>query len=155
MLSRLKTKAEGAKKIKITRAVISVSDLVALYDEDIADAAEHVGLQLLHDDWFMRQPRHIYSAFIAYGLNNNTLNVTSSIGNDSHCERPRQRKLLSVYLSYHALSVEATIKTTNRTCPLKWAQHRGYFSTELGFPYRHGAAGCFGGDTTSVLSWGP
>lgn len=134
MLSQLKTEAEASMKIKITQAVISVPDLVALYDEDIYDAAEYVGLQLLHDDWFFRQPRHIYSTFVAYRLNNHSFNVTSSIGNEHHCKGLPERKLLSVYLSHDALSVEATVKTTNRTCPLDWAQHRGYFSTELGFP---------------------
>jgi hypothetical protein len=48
-----------------------------------------------------------------------------------------ERVLLSVHLTPHALTLEATIKETNRTCALDWAQHRSYFSTYLGAPRLH------------------
>lgn len=108
--------------------MISTPDLAALYDEDIADAAAHIGLNLLSDSYFERQPRHVYAAFVAYGLNNDNPPTLPDEGGwvDG------TRNVLAVYFSRGALSVEVAIKSTNRTCAVAWAQHRSYFSTSLG-----------------------
>src|SRR6266536_1643004 len=125
LLSKLVSATEKAQKIKITHAVISTPDLVALYDEDIADAAEHVGITLLQDAWFERQPRHIYAAFVGYGLNDAyhptdsiISQSTESAPNTTGEEAPKTRNVLSVHLTHSALSIEAAIKWTNRTCGL-------------------------------------
>jgi hypothetical protein len=107
-------------KVRITNASISTPDLLALYDEDIKDVATHVGLALRQDVYFTRQPRHVDAAVLGYGVN----------AEDGGQER--RRIVLCVYSSREALSVEVNIKVTNRTCPLQWAQHRGYFDRGLG-----------------------
>ncbi|MCJ1296911.1 hypothetical protein MMC34_008479 [Xylographa carneopallida] len=130
-LSSLRTAAEEAQQRKITHAMIATPDLAALYDEDIADAAAHIGLNLLSDSYFERQPRHVYAAFVAYGLNNDTLPSVPQ----NELRATGTRNALAVYLSRGAFSVEVASKWTNRTCPLAWAQHHSYFSTELGLDH--------------------
>ena len=127
-LSSLRAAAEEAQQRQITHAIIATPDLVALYDEDIADAAAYIGLNLLSDSYYERQPRHVYAAFVAYGLNNHTLPSVP----EKELRATSTRNVLAVYLSRGAFSVEVASKWTNRTCPLTWAQHRSYFSTELG-----------------------
>ncbi|MCJ1285644.1 hypothetical protein MMC26_004985 [Xylographa opegraphella] len=127
-LSSLRTAAEEAQQRKITHAMIATPDLVALYDEDIADAAAHIGLNLLSDSYYERQPKQVYAAFVAYGLNNHTLPSVPQ----KELKATSTRNVLAVYLSHGAFSVEVASKWTNRTCSLAWAQHHSYFSTELG-----------------------
>jgi hypothetical protein len=110
--------------------VISSPDLLALYDEDLTDAALHTGITLLRDDYFQRQHKHLYSAFISYGLNN--ASHIPGPGTTTNNSYSALRRLLSVHLTAEALEVDCAIKWTNRTCLLSWAQHRGYFSAELG-----------------------
>ncbi|MCJ1380887.1 hypothetical protein MMC17_003996 [Xylographa soralifera] len=127
-LSTLRTAAEEAQQRPITHAMIATPDLVALYDEDIADAAAHIGLNLLSDSYYERQPRHVYAAFVAYGLNNHTRPSVP----EKELRATSTRNVLAVYLSRGAFSVEIASKWTNHTCLLTWAQHHSYFSTELG-----------------------
>ncbi|MCJ1471506.1 hypothetical protein MMC13_000146 [Lambiella insularis] len=130
LLSSLRAAAEEAQQRQITHAMIATPDLVALYDEDIADAAAHIGLALLSDSYYERQPKHVYAAFVAYGLNNHTLPSVP----EKELRATGTRNVLTVYFSRGALGVEIASKWTNRTCLLTWAQHRSYFSTELGLP---------------------
>ena len=120
-------------KLKITHAVVSSNDFVALYDEDIRDAAAYANLELLRDAFFTRQPRHAHAAFAGYGLNDNlkqghVRNATSSESGVS------KKNVVAAYLSHSALELSCETKWTNRTCPQAWAQHLDYFSPSLGWP---------------------
>ncbi|KAF2239122.1 hypothetical protein EV356DRAFT_528416 [Viridothelium virens] len=123
--------------LKVTHGVLSTPDFVALYDEDVHDAAEYAGVTLLEEErsgYFARQPRHAAAAFAGYGLNGDLSREALKNTTSREGELVEKRNVVAAYLTRSVLEVSCETKWTNRTCPLAWAQHVDYFRRDLGWP---------------------
>ncbi|KAL9096019.1 MAG: hypothetical protein Q9165_001541 [Trypethelium subeluteriae] len=124
--------------LKVTHGVLSTPDFVALYDEDVRDAADYAGVTLLQEEerggYFARQPRHAAAAFVGYGLNGELTREELRNATRRKGDQVEKRNVVVAYLTRSVLEVSCETKWTNRTCPLAWAQHVDYFRPDLGWP---------------------
>jgi len=147
--------AKGFSADAARAAVITTSDLVGLYDEDVHDLAIYLGLtattvpgppkvpsypfasDLLVDWRFQRQPKHIDVAQLAYGFG-----ICGNTSSTAACEEEEQiiretlgsrRNLLSVHASRRGLELNFQYgRTILYTQILGCQQHVSYFNSSLG-----------------------
>jgi hypothetical protein len=152
MMDQLRSAAQNAigKEPKFDSAVVTSPDLVALYDEDLFDAAEYLGMDAhqetgfeykpyLQSDWrYRRQPKHLYAAFVGYGFG-----VCSHYTSTHLCEQEEKAMPLKpviaisftqqgLQLEHHFPDYSEGLITAHTAIP-DWQQHPSWYSSDLGF----------------------
>ncbi|KAF2670268.1 hypothetical protein BT63DRAFT_233370 [Microthyrium microscopicum] len=135
----------------IEAAVVSSIDLVALYDEDIYDAAEHAGLSaenlpgvevwyldfpdtLLTDMRYKRQPKHQDAAQIGFKVGVCDDYLSTAGCNQQRAEAGKTtRNFLTVHVTRQGLALESALRhSVDWTDVLYYQQHESYFEASLG-----------------------
>jgi hypothetical protein len=152
VIDQLRSAAQKAigKEPKFDSAVVTSPDLVALYDEDLFDAAEYLGMDArqktgfsykpyLQSDWrYQRQPKHLYAAFAGYGFG-----VCSHYTSTHLCEQEERamplKQVIAISFTEQGLQLEHHFPgypkglITAHTAVPYWQQHPSWYSSDLGF----------------------
>lgn len=134
MTSHLRTAAENHLRYRVTHVLISTPNLLALYDEDIQDTLEHVGLKSADVTMKVRSLWETISGYAGYGQG-----LCRDYRNITGCQEEQQsmsdEEIMAVLFTTTALTV--SLSTVKSAYGLWEPPYRRITDFELGLKSRH------------------